>query len=177
MDANFLENDSSLNRRQFLNFLTGAAVAVTTGSALYPVVNFFILTPEIGEGGAILAKDQLGNPIPASQLLANPPGSRALIAGLAGEPTYLTVTEDNTLDAIGIVDNCTHLGCTFPWNGIDQQFQCPCHGSRFAADGSVVRGPADRPLKLVHVLVAGESIWIKPWRAIDPRTGQQPWWS
>ncbi|MEA5467140.1 cytochrome b6-f complex iron-sulfur subunit [Leptothoe sp. PORK10 BA2] len=176
MDANLSPNDSALNRRQFLNFLTGAAVAVTAGSALYPMVNFFIPPPETGKGGAILAKDQLGNPIPVSQLLANSPGSRALIAGLAGEPTYLTVTEANTLDAIGIVDNCTHLGCTFPWNGVEQQFQCPCHGSRFASDGSVVRGPADRPLKLVHVLVEGEAIWILPWTQTDPRTGTQPWW-
>jgi len=176
MDANFSFNDPNLNRRQFLNFLTGAAVAITTGSALYPAIQFLIPTNEAGKGGAILAKDQLGNPIPASQLLANPPGSRALLAGLAGEPTYLTVTEVNTLDAIGIVDNCTHLGCTFPWNGVEQQFQCPCHGSRFAADGSVVRGPADRPLKLVHVLVEGEAIWISQWTETDPRTGTQPWW-
>ncbi|NJL54849.1 MAG: cytochrome b6-f complex iron-sulfur subunit [Leptolyngbyaceae cyanobacterium RM2_2_4] len=176
MDANLSLHDSALNRRQFLNFLTGAAVAVTTGSALYPAIQFFIPPNEAGKGGAILAKDQLGNPIPAAQLLANPPGSRALIAGLAGEPTYLTVTEANTLDAIGIVDNCTHLGCTFPWNGVEQQFQCPCHGSRFASDGSVVRGPADRPLKLVHVLVEGEAIWISPWIETDPRTGTQPWW-
>lgn len=177
MDVNISLDSSDLNRRQFLNFLTGTAVAVTVSSALYPTAKFFLPPNSTGTDGSILARDSLGNPIPASQLLANPPGSRALVAGIAGEPTYLTVTEDNTLDAIGIVDNCTHLGCTFPWNGIDQQFQCPCHGSRFAADGSVVRGPADRPLKLVHILVAGESIWIKPWAAIDPRTGQQPWWS
>jgi cytochrome b6-f complex iron-sulfur subunit len=79
----------SLSRRQLLNFLTGAAVAATAGSALYPVAKFFIPPREVSEGGGILAKDKLGNPIPASQILANPPGTRALIAGLAGEPTYL----------------------------------------------------------------------------------------
>lgn len=177
MDANFADDNVSLNRRQFLNFLTGTAVAVTVGSALYPTIQFFFPPNAAGAGGAILAKDSLGNPIPVSQILANPPGSRALVAGIAGEPTYLTVTEDNALDKVGIVDNCTHLGCTFPWNGIDQQFQCPCHGSRFAADGAVVRGPADRPLKLVHVVVEGEAIWITPWMEIDPRTGQKSWWT
>ncbi|WP_421654342.1 Rieske 2Fe-2S domain-containing protein [Leptothermofonsia sp. ETS-13] len=40
------------------------------------------------------------------------------------------------------MDNCTHLGCTFPWNAVDQQFQCPCHGSLYASDGTVIRGPA-----------------------------------
>ena len=65
----------------------------------------------------------VGNLIPASQLLVESPGTRALVAGLAGEPTYLIVTEDSTLDSIGIVDNCTHLGCTFPWNPLDQQLE------------------------------------------------------
>ncbi len=166
----------SLSRRQLLNFLTGATVAATLGAALYPAARSFVPPAEESNGGAILAKDKLGTPIPASQILAQPSGTRALIAGIAGEPTYLTVTEAGRLDALGIVDNCTHLGCTFPWNGIDQQFQCPCHGSRFAADGSVQRGPADRPLKLVRVHVEGDSIWIAPWTEIDPRTGTTPWW-
>jgi cytochrome b6-f complex iron-sulfur subunit len=89
---------------------------------------------------------------------------------------YLIVTADRTLDNIGIVDNCTHLGCTFPWNPNDQQFQCPCHGSLYAPDGSVVRGPAPLPLKIVKVAVADNKILIAPWAETDPRTGQKPWW-
>ena len=169
-------DNPSISRRQLLNFLTGAVVASTASAALYPVVKYFIPPAEGNEGGAILAKDILGNPIPASQILAEPPGSRALVAGLAGEPTYLIVKEDGSLDSIGIADNCTHLGCTFPWNEFDQQFQCPCHGSRYSADGSVVRGPAPLPLKLVHVSVEDNGILIAPWVEIDPRSGETPWW-
>ena len=98
------------------------------------------------------------------------------MAGLAGEPTYLIVKEDNTLDNIGIVDVCTHLGCTFPWNDMDQQFQCPCHGSRYTPDGTVVRGPAPLPLKIVNVAVVDNSILLSPWTETDPRTGEKPWW-
>lgn len=177
MDTSLPIEVPSLSRRQLLNFLTGATVAATAGSALYVAGNFFIPPAEkTGPGGAILARDALGNLIPATQLLVEPPGTRALVAGLAGEPTYLIVNEDNTLDSIGIVDNCTHLGCTFPWNPLDQQFQCPCHGSLYAPDGSVVRGPAPLPLKIVQVNVSDNSILISPWTATDPRTGNQPWW-
>ena len=176
MDNATTWNDDSLSRRQLLNFLTGSAVAVTLGSALYPVGKYFVPPKAVSAKGGILAKDKLGNPIPASQILAEPPGTRALIAGLAGEPTYLTVQDDGTLHPQGIVDNCTHLGCTFPWNPVDEQFQCPCHGSRYTADGTVVRGPANLPLKLAHVEVEGDAIWIYPWTETDPRTGAKPWW-
>lgn len=170
-----LENPS-MSRRQLLNFLTGAVVATTASTLVYPAAKFFVAPTELGKDGSILAKDINGDLIPASQILAEPPGTRALVAGLAAEPTYLTVQSDATLHPWGIVDNCTHLGCTFPWNPNDNQFQCPCHGSRYDSDGRVVRGPAPLPLKLVGVNLEGEYIRISPWTETDPRTGEKPWW-
>ncbi|MDB9315887.1 cytochrome b6-f complex iron-sulfur subunit [Spirulina sp. CS-785/01] len=170
-------NPPSMSRRQLLNFLTGAVVATTAGVAAYPAVKFFAPPKEGGDSDRIIAKDKLGNPIPAEQILAYPPGTRALVAGLAGEPTYLTVQEDGSLHPWALVDICTHLGCTFPWNDTDHQFQCPCHGSRYDAQGQVVRGPANRPLKLAHVAVEDNGIWLSPWTETDPRTGKKPWWA
>lgn len=40
---------------------------------------------------------------------------------------------------------CTHLGCRLG-RIVDGQIVCPCHGSRFFADGQVAAGPAARPL-------------------------------
>ena len=50
---------------------------------------------------------------------------------------------------------CSHLGCPIEINYLDanghtqtsgQSFDCPCHGSRFHLDGTVLRGPAASPL-------------------------------
>jgi len=42
---------------------------------------------------------------------------------------------------------CTHLGCQVHWNSTEQCWDCPCHGSHFAPDGSVLNGPAPTALK------------------------------
>ena len=42
--------------------------------------------------------------------------------------------------------NCSHLGCSVAVNTSDKSFDCPCHGSRFHFDGTVLHGPAAFPL-------------------------------
>ena len=44
---------------------------------------------------------------------------------------------------------CTHMGCVVHWNSLEQCWDCPCHGSQFAADGSCLNGPAVSPLSEV----------------------------
>jgi glycine/D-amino acid oxidase-like deaminating enzyme/nitrite reductase/ring-hydroxylating ferredoxin subunit len=41
---------------------------------------------------------------------------------------------------------CTHLGCHLHWNSFEECWDCPCHGSHFAPDGSVLNAPAIGPL-------------------------------
>jgi glycine/D-amino acid oxidase-like deaminating enzyme/nitrite reductase/ring-hydroxylating ferredoxin subunit len=44
---------------------------------------------------------------------------------------------------------CPHMGCLVAWNQVERTWDCPCHGSRFVADGRVVRGPAERELDAI----------------------------
>ena len=37
---------------------------------------------------------------------------------------------------------CPHLGCALKWNSQEHSWDCPCHGSRFAADGTLLENPA-----------------------------------
>lgn len=57
-------------------------------------------------------------------------------------------SRDGTLHERSAV--CTHLGCIVHWNGLEQCWDCPCHGSQFAPDGAVLNGPAVSPLAAVE---------------------------
>lgn len=47
-----------------------------------------------------------------------------------------------------IVDTkCKHLGCEVHWNSAERTWDCPCHASRYSYDGTVIEGPALKPLE------------------------------
>ena len=75
--------------------------------------------------------------------------------------------DGKTFRAISAV--CTHLGCTVRSEAVEESdptdpdrrrqvqtyfFNCPCHGSRYRADGTNVSGPAPRPLAAYRLALA-----------------------
>lgn len=51
---------------------------------------------------------------------------------------------EGTLHAVSLT--CTHMGCPLRWNPAEKSWDCRCHGSRFNVDGSILNGPAVKPL-------------------------------
>ena len=44
---------------------------------------------------------------------------------------------------------CPHLGCIVQWNPTEKTWDCPCHGSRFDKEGTVINGPSNRSLRKI----------------------------
>ena len=55
---------------------------------------------------------------------------------------------------------CTHEGCPLGWNPQQHLIRCPCHGSAFDTSGSVVNGPAAKPLTRLETITDGSDILL-----------------
>ncbi len=130
-----------MQRRSFLSWGTAALAALLSavGVSLGAVIRF--LTPSVFYE-------------PPQSFKIGAPGDFPF-----GPPTFLAdekifVFRDREKGFAVTSAVCTHLGCTVAYFQNDRRFHCPCHGSVFAADGSVQHGPAPRPLEWFEVTLA-----------------------
>jgi Rieske Fe-S protein len=77
---------------------------------------------------------------------------------LGAERIVITQPQSGSFRAFSAI--CTHEGC-FVNKVSNGTIDCPCHGSKFSIkDGSVVHGPATRPLPPIAIYVEGTSIFL-----------------
>ncbi len=57
--------------------------------------------------------------------------------------------------------NCPHLGCHYIWNPRIQKFACPCHASMFSPEGTVLYGPAPRPLDTLPYKIENVVMFVR----------------
>jgi nitrite reductase/ring-hydroxylating ferredoxin subunit len=79
------------------------------------------------------SSDEVGVPVEGEGVVARDGASPVGMAKVDGEVCRVS----------GV---CTHLGGVLNWNAAEQSWDCPLHGSRFAADGRLLEGPAVRDL-------------------------------
>jgi cytochrome b6-f complex iron-sulfur subunit len=127
----------SPKRRDFLGLTAIWGAVIAMGTALAGVMR--LPKPAVQPGPLRVFK--LGDP---SQFAV---GSVTRVE--AGN--FFLFREEQGYHAISSV--CTHLGCIVARNE-EEGFACPCHGSRFSPDGSVVGGPAPTALSWLELALS-----------------------
>ncbi len=106
---------------------------------------------------------------PPTTVKLGPPADFVEGMSFLPEERLFVFREGRTFHAVSAV--CTHLGCTVKAEALSapetktvdgvplkltHRFLCPCHGSRYAGDGSNVSGPAPKPLAWYHLSLSPE---------------------
>jgi cytochrome b6-f complex iron-sulfur subunit len=128
--------ENETGRRNFLGVLTGFGLGILAAAA--GVLSLSFMRPRVTYGPPTR--------VPVGRPDAYTSGNQVVIP----EAKLVIRRVENRIAAISTV--CTHLGCTV--NPTDTGFDCPCHGSSYDEDGSVVGGPAPKALAWYRVTLA-----------------------
>jgi Rieske Fe-S protein len=148
--------DGVTRRQLFVIAEAGAATAATAafsgcavlrGGASHPT----LASNEQRMNGTLLK-------VPLASVSGMKPGDVIEIKPGSPYPDLLLRAAGGTWEAI--TAHCTHRGCVVGWNAAANEWQCPCHGSRFSADGHVVGGPAEKPLAVAPTRVDENTLII-----------------
>jgi cytochrome b6-f complex iron-sulfur subunit len=126
------EQPLPMNRREFMSYAWGASILLFM--AEMGVVTYLFAMPRFREG-------EFGGTF--SLNVASVPPEGAAPADVPEGKFWLSHTDEGVKALYKV---CTHLGCLYKWVATNDRFECPCHGSKFQADGTYIEGPAPRNL-------------------------------
>ena len=158
--------DGGISRREFLFYIWGASVALFTAEAAGLIIWFALPRFRAGQFGGTFTVS--ADTLPEINAPPNnfPDGRFWLVnldttAGQGEERMYLAADEQQPIVGVAALYKvCTHLGCIYDWNGANERFECPCHGSKYRLDGRRIESPAPRSLDrfLVSALDEQENV-------------------
>jgi Rieske Fe-S protein len=70
----------------------------------------------------------------------------SLVGKSSGYPRPIVIAQVNQGTFVALDAICTHMNCTVSYNALNVELDCPCHGSTYEIDGTVISGPAPLPL-------------------------------
>lgn len=148
-------------RRFYLSVIYGLG-AVISGALTVPAFVYLFFPPKTPKSdpwvsAADLAKLPVNQP---EEVVFN----RNRVDGwkVISEKASAWVLKKPNNQVIAFSPQCTHLGCAVHWDDTTHEFVCPCHSSAFSIDGSVLGGPAPRPLDRYAVRIEGNNLQIGP---------------
>jgi len=151
-------SDGVTRRQLFVLVEAGAATAATAAFSGCAALRGGASHPVLGPSQQQMEGNLLKISLPS--LAQMKPGEVTEIKPGGGHPDLLLRAPTAGGDWQAITAHCTHRGCVVDWNAAAVEWQCPCHGSRFGADGNVVHGPAEKPLIVPPTRVEGETLII-----------------
>lgn len=131
---------AELNRREFFIKLGATSLAVAGGAACVFGVRY--LSPNVLYEPSPVVSAGKPEHYPENSVTLDP--RMGVFVVRSGEGFY-------ALDAV-----CTHLGCLTVWKPEAGVIACPCHGSTFQRDGTIIAGPAPRPLPRLKMWMADD---------------------
>ncbi len=159
-------------RRRFLKYFIGLFSSLIGAALAIPFLSAVIGGSSRSKTGDYSSVGAVG-PLPVGTPVDIAYTEMGFDAYLSQETVHhIWVVKRSASDIVVYSPICPHLGCRYEWDSGDSTFKCPCHGSVYKIDGTVVAGPAPRPMDTLPSEVKQGTLYVK-WEQFKVGTPQK----